>query len=174
MMFSTYWQLSSRLLDEEECGYSNSSSGTFMHSHTHHHHQYSHQNYPINYSRRGGSIEVSDVEAGGIKPIERPESKPIERSESKAIKRPESILRTPQPKRSAKNIFNDTDNDIIVITKTDASKLADQSASSFYHQKYRIYDGEISSSTVSSETNDYKSLQISPLDFCQVPNKSIY
>lgn len=161
-MLTTYWQLSSRLLDEEDSGYTNTSaSGSFMHSHTHHHHQFSHQNYPINYSRSGGIlVDISEMEAGGIKAI-------------KQENNPHSILRTPQPKISAKNIFNDSDNnEVIIITKNEATKLADLSAS-YYHQQYRIHDGDISASSTSS-SNDYKSLQISPLDFSQVTNKNIY
>lgn len=162
-MLSIYWQLSSRLLDEEDCGKTTSStSGTFMHSHTHHHHQFSHQNYPINYSRSGMDVDKSDIEAGGIKAIKQ--------------ERPESILRTPQPKRSAKNIFSDSEdnNEIIIITKNEATKLADISAS-YYHQQYRIHDGNISASSSStSSSDDYKSLQISPLDFSQMTNTNIY
>ena len=161
IILSTYWQFSNRLLNEEDCGYNSSSTGTFMHSHTHHHHQYSHQNYPINYSRGG---HHADIEAGITEPTAK------DNNIKSDIARPDSVLRTPQPKRSAKNIFNDSDNEIIIIKKTDASKLTNLTTN--YHQQYRLYDGEVSvSSSTTSSSNDYKSLQISPLDFSQLTDK---
>lgn len=153
LMFSTYWKFSNRLLDEKECGHTTtttSNTGTFMHSHTHHHHQYSHQNYPINYSRSGGftkntnKFDVLDIETGG----------------SNIKSTDHSVLRTPQPKLSAKNIFNDSE--ITLFTKTDAAKLITEPVS----QQYLIHEGEAS--------NDYKSLQISPLDFSQFTGKGVY
>ena len=166
LMLSTYWQFSTRLLDEEDCGYTSSTSGTFMHSHTHHHHQYSHQNYPINYSSGGGAVN-HDIEAAFTKGNLKSDYV------IDGITKPDSILRTPQPKRSAKNLFNDAENEFITLTKTEASKLTDLSA--YYHHQYRIYDGEVSaSSSTTSSSNDYKSLQISPLDFSQLSNKGVY
>ena len=135
LMTRTYWQLSNRIIKEKNCeGYSGQ---PFMHSHAHHHHQYSHQQYPINYSR---SMSQNEMESGGVV-----------HSEKK--------IRTPQPKRPAKNFFNDP-NEIIIITKPEASKL---SFPSTIHSNYLQYDLNSQSSSVVS--SDYKSLQISPLDF---------
>lgn len=144
-MLRTYWQLSNRILEEQNCeGYSGQ---PFMHSHAHHHHQYSHQQYPINYSR---SMSQHDMEAGG----------PAVQHEKK--------IRTPQPKRPAKNVFPDS-NEIIVITKPEASKLTN--FPSAIHSNYLQYDFNSQSSSVVS--SDYKSLQISPLDFTS-HNQNIY
>lgn len=144
LMLRTYWQLSNRILEEQNCeGYSGQ---PFMHSHAHHHHQYSHQQYPINYSR---SFSQSEMESGGIG------------EEKKKI-------RTPQPKRPAKNLFTEND-EIIVITKPEASKLS--TFPSAIHSNYLQYDLNSQSSSVIS--SDYKSLQISPLDFTN-QNQNIY
>ena len=130
-MLMTYWQLSNRLLEEERCG--DYSGSAYMHSHAHNYnHQYSHHHYPINYSRSGSA----DIEKGSFIQFEKPEK-----------------IRTPQPKRSAKNLFNDP-GEIIIISKLEASKLSGN------------YQHSLINSTASSVvSSDYKSLQISPLDF---------
>lgn len=125
-MLSTYWQLRERLVDEEQVGYSHQE---YMHTHANHH--YSHQHYPSNFSKSGSSNPISeDIE----------------------LAMP-SKIRTPQPKRNTKDLFNDP-NEIIVITKSEASKLA-------------IFQHGPPSATTSQVSNasDYKSLQISPIDF---------
>lgn len=142
-MLKTYWQLSNRLLEEEQ--YGNYGTGnSFMHSHAHHHHRYSHHQYPINYSRSNGgdSNNFPDLESGNFVAFDKPEK-----------------IRTPQPKKSVKNLFNDQD-EIILISKSEASKLTEISIGNNNRNS-------ILSSTASSafSNDDYKSLQISPLDF---------
>lgn len=145
LMLRTYWQLSNRILEEQNCeGYSGQ---PFMHSHAHHHHQYSHQHYPINYSR---SYSENDIESG-------------------RVIQPEKKIRTPQPKRPAKNLFSDP-NEIIFITKPEASKLTFPST---IHSNYLQYDLNSQTSSVVSSDSNYKSLQISPLDFTN-HNQNIY
>jgi hypothetical protein len=147
-MLKTYWQLSNRIIEEQNCeGYSGQ---PYMHSHAHHHHQYSHQQYPINYSR---SMTQDEMESG------------------RSFYNSEKKIRTPQPKRPEKNFITDS-NEIILITKPEASKLAFSSASaSTIHSNYLQYD--LSSQSSSVVSSDYKSLQISPLDFTG-HNQNIY
>lgn len=143
-MLRTYWQLSNRILEEQSCG--GYSGQPFMHSHAHHHHQYSQQNYPINYSH---STSQHEMESGGMVIVH------------------EKKIRTPQPRRPAKDLFTNPE-EVIVITKPEASKLAHSSA---IHSNYLQYDLNSHSSSVIS--SDYKSLQISPLDF-NAHNQNVY
>lgn len=151
-MLTTYWQLSNRILDEEHCdGYAGQ---PFMHSHTHHHHQYSHHHYPINYSRSTPENGFNDLEKGSL---------PSE---------PHGKIRTPQPKRPAKNVF---DNQVITVTKADAGKLS-TTYTLVNHNKHQQHDTCSPSNSSSVVLVDYKSLQISPLDFCALQRdaKNIY
>jgi hypothetical protein len=148
-MLSTYWQISNRILEEEQCvGYGGQ---PFMHSHAHNH-QYSHHHYPINYSS-----DFSDLEMGNSVVQEQHEK--------------HGKIRTPQPKRMAKNVFKDDEdnqqNEIITITKSEASKLSATSTTAYnLTNKHMISDSYHSSNSSSIVSADYKSLQISPLDFC--------
>lgn len=159
-MLTTYWQLSNRILEEAHSGCFAYGGHPHMHSHSHHH-QYSHHHYPINYSRSRGIASLPDIESGNFVVMQ-------------MQKKPEKI-RTPQPKRSAKNLFSDPD-ELIVITKNEASKLTQLTEyNNIPQQKYTIYEGNSDSSTTSSVvSSDYKSLQISPLDFTHHNSRNIF
>lgn len=153
LMMCTYWQFSNRLLEEQHC--TGLSGQSFMHSHAHNHHQFSHINYPINYSM---SSLLQDVEkANNPTTVDSgyPNSPPKESHEK---------IRTPQPKLAAKNIFSDP-NDIVYITKPEASKLANYPNNAMSYPQYFPAESQAASVASSVISNDYKSLQISPLDF---------
>lgn len=149
LMMITYWTLSNRVLEEEQYGYyhenylhlhahthshSSNTSNTSSNN-THHSHQFSHQNYPSNYSK--SLPDVEDIE--------------------KAHK-----IRTPQPKRLAKDIFQDANagNEYVFFSKSDASKLSSSN------------NLPSASSSVTSTISDYKSLQISPLEINSSQNRN--
>ena len=133
MIMFTYWQLNNRVLEEEQYGFYHENH-LHLHSHSSNsnsniqRHQFSHQHYPSNYSKSLSS--ESDPEKGQY-------SSPK--------------IKTPQPKRLAKDIFTTESNDYVFFSKADASKL-----SSGLNE-----DGLPSAS---SSVSDYKSLQISPLE----------
>ena len=160
-MMRTYWQLSNRLLEEQHC--TGFSGQPFMHSHAqnHHRHQYSHINYPINYSM---SSLMNDVEKANNSAVSNHQSGIPKESHEK--------IRTPQPKLAAKNIFSDP-NEIIFITKSDASKLTNYPNNAISYPQYFPSESQAASVASSVISSDYKSLQISPLDFSNPQNSTV-
>lgn len=133
-MLKTYWELNNRILDERDLG------EAYQHSRQSRAHT---QHYPLNYSHSyftsSSTSTDSDIEAAtGLK-------------SSHQL----SKIRTPQPKKSAKDIFT-TEHDGI---NDNESIMRSKLQSSYY------YTSDTSNgSTRSVSVTDYKSFQISPLD----------